>query len=112
MAKRMFHAVNYTPTATADTTSLASGTYQALRGGSSTQRTDILEVMVSGFAGSSAPTILMLARSSLLGSTTSSLKSVTPTASDGPLDPATAALAAPAIPYVEAGVGPQRSAAI
>src|SRR5712671_1915766 len=109
MAKRIFQEVNWTATATADATSHTSSLYPCIRGGSSTQRTDILEVMISGFAGSSAPVIMQLARSSALGSTTSSLKAPN---SDAPADPATAALAAPTIPYVEATTGPQRSNAI
>lgn len=107
MAKRVFEAVNYTPTATSDsTTQLANGTYQAIRGGSATQRIDILEVLISGFAGSSSPTIMQLARSGLLASTTSAL--VAPN-SDGPMDSATAALAAPALTYIGAVGGPARS---
>jgi hypothetical protein len=31
MAKRLFHATSWTPTATADATNLANGTYMALQ---------------------------------------------------------------------------------
>lgn len=109
MAKRLFTARNWTPTATADTTALANGTYQALKGGSSTQKLDVLEILVSGLVPStSSPTFLEFARHSTIA--------VTPTAlaapnSDGPMDPSTAALAAAPVSFVAAGTGPQRSAA-
>lgn len=110
MAKRSFQCVNYTPTATADSpTALANGTYQGIRGATSTQKLDILEVMISGLAGASAPTILQLARSGVIASTTSVL--VAPN-SDGPTDPATAALQSPALTWTNAVGGPQRSGSI
>ena len=110
MAKRSFQCVNYTPTATSDSTAaLANGTYQGIRGGSATQRIDVLEVLISGLAGASSPTIMQLARSGIIASTTSVL--VAPN-SDGPADTATAALAAPPLTFVAAVGGPQRSAAI
>ena len=46
MAKRLFHATNWTPTATADATNLVNNTYMALLGGSTTQLINILEVMM------------------------------------------------------------------
>jgi hypothetical protein len=106
MAKRNFHATNWTPTATADASPLANSTYMALQGGSATQLIDILEVMINGLAGSSAPTIMQLARDSTV--------SLSPTAlaapnGDGPMHPATAPLAAPPISYTAAGTGPSRS---
>lgn len=110
MAKRVFQCVNYTPTATSDSsTALANGTYQAIRGATSTQKIDVLEVMISGFAGASAPTILQLARVGVVGSTTSAL--VAPN-TDGPEDTATAALVSPPLTYTNAVGGPQRSGAI
>ena len=54
MAKRAFHANNWTPTATADTAAHANATYQALKGGSSTQLINIVEVSVSGLAAASS----------------------------------------------------------
>jgi hypothetical protein len=110
MAKRVFQATNYTPTATSDsTTALANGTYQAIRGATGTQKIDLLEVLISGLAGSSSPTILQLARSGLLGSTTTALAAPN---TDGPEDPATAALTSPPLTYVAATSGAQRSSSI
>jgi hypothetical protein len=80
--------------------------YMALQGGSSTQRTKIQEVFMGGQASSSAPTLMTLARDSTVGAT---LTALTTGQSDGPLDPATAALASPVQPFTAATTEPQRS---
>lgn len=108
MAKRIFSAVNWTPTATADAAALANGTYQALKGGSAIQILCVLEIMVSGFAGASSPTILQMARSGTIETTPTALSAPN---SDGPAHPSTAALAAPPVSLVAAAAGPQRSSA-
>lgn len=93
MAKRSLQITTFTPTATANTTNLVDGTYVGvIQGGSSTQKINILEVMETGQAGSSAPTIMVLARDSTVGVTSSGS-----TAVDNPLDASTAALAAPPV---------------
>ena len=108
MAKRTFHAVNFTPTATADTTAMASGTYMAIKGGSGTQKIDIQEFMVSGLAPStSSPTILQFAYHSTIALTPTALAAPS---SDGPNDPASAALALPPVTFTAAGTGGSRSA--
>lgn len=107
MAKRSFHANNYTPTAQADTTALTSATYQALKGGSGTQRINIIEIYIAGMAGASSPTLMQLARASTIETTPTALASPN---SDGPMDASTAALAAPPVSFVAAATGPQRSA--
>ena len=108
MAKRVFQAVNFTPTAVADTTAMTNATYMALRGGSSTQRLNVLDFMISGLvASTSSPTILQFARHSTVATTPTALAAPN---SDGPLDPATAALAAPPVAFVAAAAGGQRSA--
>lgn len=108
MAKRIFQAGNFTPTATADTTAMANATYMAIRGGSTTQRIDVLDFMISGLAPStSSPTLLQFARHSTIATTPTALAAPN---SDGPVDPATAALAAPPVSFVAAAAGGQRSA--
>lgn len=107
MAKRTFQATNWTPTATADTTALANATYMAVKGGSGTQLIDVQEIMVSGFAGSTAPAILQFARVSTIETTPTALAAPN---SDGPMHPSTAALAAPPVTFTAAATGPQRSA--
>lgn len=106
MAKRSFGNINWTPTATADATAHANATYQALKGGSTTQRLEVVEVSLEGMGGASTPTFTMLARASTLGITPTALAAP---AFDGPLDPATAPLAAPPVSYTAAATGPLRS---
>lgn len=108
MAKRNFHATNWTPSATADTTNLANGTFMALQGGTTTQLLNVLEVLINGQATSSAPTILQLAYDSTVMATPTALAAPN---GDGPMNPATAALAAPPVSAVSAGTSPKRSAA-
>lgn len=106
MAKRTFSNVNWTPTATADASTLANATYMAIKGGSATQRTNCREFYVAGMAAASAPTALSMAYSSTIALTPTALASP---AQDGPNDPATAALAAPLISFTAAATGGQRS---
>ena len=107
MAKRIFQVPTFTPTAQADAAALTSGTYMALKGGSGTQKINVIEIMASGQAGSSSPTLLQFARASTIETTPTALSAP---ASDGPMDPATAALAAPPVAFTAAATGPQRSA--
>ena len=111
MAKRVFHNTNWTPTATADTTNLANGTYMALQGGTTTQLINILEVLINGQATTSAPTLLQLARDSTVCAGTG-LGVLAAPASDGPMHPSTVALSAPPSPNTAVATPPQRSAAI
>jgi hypothetical protein len=109
MARRSFQFSNWTPTATADTSALASATYMAVKGGSTTQMIDILEIQVEGMAGASAPTPMTYAHVTTLGITPTALAAP---ATDAPLDPSVAALAAPVVTYTAAATGPQRSATV
>ena len=108
MAKRLFHATNWTPTATADATNLVNNTYMALQGGTTTQLINILEVMINGQATTSAPTMLQLARDSTVCASTGLGVLAAPNG-DGPMHPSTAALAAPPSPNVAVATPPQRS---
>ena len=107
MARWAFQFSNWTPTAQADTAALTSATYQAIKGGSTTQMIDILEIQIEGMAGASAPTPLTYARVSTLGITPTALAAP---ATNGPMDPAVAVLGAPQVVYTAAATGPQRSA--
>lgn len=106
MAKWSGMVDSWTPTAVADTTAMTANAYCALRGGSSTQRINILEVYMGGLATASAPSIMQLARNSTLGAT--------PSGGDmTALDPATAALGAPPVfSTTFATTAPQRDAAL
>lgn len=95
MAKRIVSVTTITPTATADTTNLVDATYPfALQGGSATQRSNVLEIMMGGQATSSTPTYMVLGRDSQVGSGGNSNGAGQ---TDAALDAATAALAAPAL---------------
>ena len=109
MAKRSFKLSTWTPTAVADTTSYSANAYQALQGGSGTQRLNLIEVFMGGQAGASSPSIMIVARDSTVGAT---LTSLTTGQSDASLDPASAALAAPPQPFTTATTQPQRSATL
>jgi hypothetical protein len=108
MAKRIFHATNWTPTAQADTAALTNATYMALKGGSGTQLINVVEIYIVGMAPSaSSPTFMQLARVSTIETTPTALASPN---SDGPMSASSAALAAPPVSFVAAAAGPQRSA--
>jgi hypothetical protein len=111
MAKRSCSHKTLTPTATADTTNLVDSTYPfAIQGGSSTQRTNIIELYLGGQAGASSPTFMVLGRSSQIA--TGSLTSDT-NLLDAPIDAVTAALAAPAVVFNKAATNkPQRSSTL
>lgn len=108
MARWSATRVNWTPVAVADATNMTAAGFMAIQGGSTTQRINILDLILSGLAGASAPMQLLLARDSTVfaGATSNAAKNVA-------LDPATAALAAP--PLVQ-DVGsttlPQRSSTL
>jgi hypothetical protein len=81
----------------------------ALQGGSATQRVGVSEIFMGGQAGASAPTNMVVARDSTVGVT---LTALTTGESDAPLDPASAALATPVVPFTQSTTKPQRSASL
>lgn len=110
MARRIVSITTITPTATADTTNLVDATYPfLLQGGSSTQRNLIWEVSITGqAASSSSPTFMKLSRDSTVAVTNSNGTGQT----DAAMDPATAALAAPALTGNTNTTKPQRSSTL
>lgn len=107
MAKRSFSFMTYTPVAVADTVAMTASTFQAILGGSATQRITYYEVYLGGQAGASSPTFMVFSRDTTVAVGTSALVAGQ---TDAPMDPATAALAAPPVPYVLAAPTlPQRS---
>lgn len=109
MAKRVFSAATYTPSATADTTNLANSTYQAIGASGAAAGLLISEIEIGGQASASSVNIMQFARDSTLGATLQAL--VAPN-SDGPMNTLTAALAAVPLTFVSATTNPQRSASI
>jgi hypothetical protein len=108
LAKRIFTSANitYTASAAGSATAGSSATFMALKGGSATQTTDVLEILVSGKATSSTVAAMNFARASTLETTPTALAAPH---SDGPLHPATAALGAPVVTFVAASTGPTPS---
>lgn len=94
---------NWTPVAVADAANFTSGGFHAIQGGSSTQRSNIKQVKISGLAAAAAPMQLVLARDSTIGVTLSG-------STLAAHDPAQAALAAPPVPFSTASTKPQRGA--
>lgn len=94
----------WTPTAVADTTAMTDNGHHTLQGGSGTQRLELREVYMGGQAGASSPTIMVLGRTSTVGATLTAARNAA-------VDPATAALAAPPLPYVASTTKPQRATA-
>jgi hypothetical protein len=95
--------------AVADTTNFTNAGYMALQGGSSTQRSRVTEVELGGQAAASAPSIMIVSRDSTVGAT---LTALTTGESDAANDPATAALAAPVVPFTASTTKPQRAATL
>lgn len=106
MAKRSFKSASWTPVAVADATNFTNLGFMALQGGSATQRVGISEIFMGGQAGASAPCNMVVARDSTIGVT---LTALTTGESDAALDPASAALAAPVVPFTQSTTKPQRS---
>lgn len=106
MAKRSFKSASWTPIAVADAAAFTNLGYMALQGGSATQRVGVSEIFMGGQAGASSPCNMVVARDSTIGVT---LTALTTGESDAPLDPATAALAAPVVPFTQSTTKPLRS---
>lgn len=90
MAKRIFSTGGLTFTATASAVVATTNGYMSVVGSSSTQTTDILEVLISGKATASTVAGMYLDRQATLG--TGGASALVAQASDGPMHFATAAL--------------------
>lgn len=109
MAKRSFKSATWTPVAVADATNMTNGGYMGLMGGSTTQAINVLEVYMGGQATASAPSLMILSRDSTVQATPTSLSTGE---SDAAFNPASAALAAPAVAFTASTTKPQRSATL
>lgn len=109
MAKWSFSNSSWTPTAVADTATMTANGACFLQGGSSTQRLDVFEVMLTGVAGSSTPALMEVSRDSTVGVTAITLGT---NGKNAALDPATAALAAAQVAGWSATTMPQRSSTL
>src|SRR5689334_22956891 len=101
MAKRIFQAQALTSgTGTATNALFTTSQYMALKGGSSTQRIDWLEVLISGFATSAAPALFQVTHASVIETTPTALAIAT--ASDGPADSSAGALSSAPVSFIAA----------
>jgi hypothetical protein len=102
---RSFSTVNMTSgTGTATNTPLTTSQYMAVKGASATQRIDWNEILVSGFASSSAAAGLMVSHVSVIETTPTALAIAT--ASDGPIDSSAAAVASAPVTFIAAATQP------
>lgn len=107
--KRLFGANAWSPTATADTTNLANGTYMALASAAATSGLRVGEIFIGGQASASSINIMQFARDVVVGATLQAL--VAPN-SDGPLNGFANGLTTAISAFVSATTNPQRSSAI
>jgi len=95
----------WTPVAVADTTAMTDGGHHTVQGGVGTQRNELRKVEIAGQAGASAPTILVLGRTSTVGATLTALRLA---ANDG----SAVLIANPPVSYAASTTKPQRSATL
>jgi hypothetical protein len=105
MSKRIFQVSSFTPLQQADG-AMAVGSYAAIKAGSATDILKIGKVLLEGQASSSAVTATMLARSSTLGITPTTLALPN---TDGPANIAATAVTTAPIPFTVAATPPVRS---
>lgn len=110
MARWSISNKSFTPVAVGDAAVFTDNGYLALQGGSSTQRSNIIEVQMNGVAGSSSPQLMELARDSTVAAT--SITAGTNGRGPAALDPSSAALAAPPLAVGASTTKPQRSSTL
>jgi hypothetical protein len=109
MAKRIFQQATFTPTATADTTNLATATFMSLGAGTASQLLKVIEIYEGGQASASSINIMQFARDSTLIGTPTALAAPN---SDGGMSTFTAPLAVVPVVGISGGTLPQRSALV
>lgn len=106
MAKWSFSNANWTPTAVAAGATQTANGACFLQGGSPTQQMLVSEIYMGGQAGASAVNDMVVSRDSTIAVTAITLGT---NGKNAPLDPFTAALAAPQVPGFSATTMPQAS---
>lgn len=108
MAKRTFQYSTYTPTAAAENTALASGTYQNIEASAPTMLIQVMEIYAGGQASASAVNIMQFARTQSNATTPTAL-AAGGLATDAFMNSFGTALAASAVVCTSASTGPSRS---
>jgi hypothetical protein len=103
MAKRIFTSAGLTYSASAAGSAAATLTFMYMLGGVSTQITDVLEILFSGKATASTVAAIEFTRVTTIATTPTALAAPH---SDGPMNPATLALATTVVTAVAAATGP------
>jgi hypothetical protein len=102
---RLFQAQGLSSgTGTATNALFTTSQYMALKGAAATQRIDVNEILISGFATSSAPALFQLVHASVIETTPTAL--AVATASDGPMDSSAAAVASAPVTFIAAATQP------
>lgn len=107
MSKRVFEALTYTPTATADGTTLTSGTYQEIEASAPTMYLEVMEIYEGGLNSASAINTMLFARNITIATTPTAL--TTPTGSDGFMKTFSSTLGSSAVCCIAASTGPARA---
>lgn len=107
MSKRIFSVSTWAPAGQAD--GVLTGSFQAIKPGSSTDILKIGKILCMGQAAASAINAMVLARSSTLAITPTAL--ATPN-SDGPANIAATAVSTAPVSFVAAATAPNRSPAV
>jgi hypothetical protein len=102
---RLFQAQGLSSgTGTATNALFTTSQYMAVKGAASTQRIDWNEVLISGFASSSAAALFQVTHVSVIETTPTAL--AVATASDGPMDSSAAAVASAPVTFIAAATQP------
>jgi hypothetical protein len=107
MSKRVFQAASYTPTVTADGTTLSSATYQDIEASAPTMYVEVMEIYEGGQASASAINGMQFARNITIATTPTALTSAT--ASDGFMKTFSSTLGSSAVCCIAASTGPARN---
>jgi hypothetical protein len=107
MAKRSFEALSYTPTATADGTTMTNATYQEIEASAPTMYVEVMEIYEGGQNSASAINAMVFARNITIATTPTAL--TTPTGSDGFMKTFSSTLGSSAVCCIAASTGPARS---
>ena len=109
MSKRVFSNPSWTPVAVADTVTMTANGACFIQGGSSTQRTRLHEICMTGMATVSSPMLMVVGRDSTVAATSITLGT---NGKDQWQTASSAALAAPVLPGFSATTMPQRSSTL
>lgn len=95
----------WTPAAVADTTNFTDSGHHTIQGGVAGQRSELVDVQIGGLASASAPTALVLGRTSTVGATLTAGRLA-------PVDATSTLIANPPVSFQVSTTKPQRSSTL